>query len=286
MTDNVTVYEPAAKRRLSLSAWKDMVVELYSVRELVWRLVHRDFVSQFKQTYGGIFWAVMPPVATTIVFSFLSKSRILNVGQTVLPYPLFVLVGSTIWQLFSQATLRVAGSVASGGSLVSKVYFPREALAFSALGSVLIGFLIQTAVVIITFAFYLKLPAWQVVFVPFALVPLVLFSVGLGMFLAPFQVMVRDVTRALSFVFGFALFFAPTVYPTPTNPDTLSKQILAISHRLNPVSYFMTAVRDLISHGSLSEPGLYLACAACSVIIFLLGWRFFHICEPLLAERT
>ncbi len=290
----VTVYDAQGRRRLSMAAWRDMFVELYSVRELVWRLVHRDFIGQFKQSYVGVVWAVLPPVATTIVFSFLRSSQILNVDTTGtgLPYALWVLVGATVWQLFSRATTGVAGSVARSGALVSKVYFPREALAFAALGNALIGFAIQSMVVAVTFGFYLKLgsdvsfPPWQVVFVPLAILPLVLLALGLGLLLAPFNTMVRDVTRAVEFLFGFALFFAPTVYPTPVSPENLPKRILAISHNVNPVSHFMTAVRDLITAGRLSDPGLYWVCAAVSLVVFLVGWRFFHICEPVLAERT
>jgi len=282
----VAVYEASGKRRLSVAAWKDMALELYATRELVWRLVHREFVSRYKQTYVGVVWAVLPPVATTIVFSFLSMSRVLNVGPTALPYPLFVLVGSTIWVLFSQGAVGVSGSIARGGSLVSKVYFPREALALSAMGSVLIAFLIQSLVVIVTFALYLQVPAWQAVLVPLALVPLVLLSLGLGLLLAPFNTMVRDVGKLAEFVLRFAMFLGPTVYPTPANPDTWTKQVLTVLHRVNPVSHFMTAARDLVTEGHLSEPGFYAAAAVCSVMVFLLGWRFFHICEPMLAERA
>ena len=269
-----------------MAAWKDMASELYATRELVWRLVHREFVSRYKQTYIGVFWAVLPPVATTIVFSFLSMSRVMNVGPTALPYPLFVLVGSTIWVLFSQGTVGVSGSIAAGGSLVSKVYFPREVLALSAMGSVLIAFLIQSLVVIVTFALYLQVPAWQAVLVPLALAPLVLLSLGLGLLLAPFNTMVRDVGKLVEFVLRFAMFLAPTVYPTPANPDTWTKQVLTVLHQVNPVSHFMTAARDLVTEGHLSEPEFYAAAAVCSVMVFLVGWRFFHICEPMLAERA
>jgi lipopolysaccharide transport system permease protein len=79
--------------------WQD----LKSSRELAWRLFVRDITAQYRQSIFGIFWAFVPPLITSLVFILLQSNNILNIGETDIPYPVYVLVGTILWQLFSES---------------------------------------------------------------------------------------------------------------------------------------------------------------------------------------
>ncbi len=285
----VTVYDASGRDRVSLGAWVLMFRELREYRELVNRLVLRNFSAQFRQSFLGYLWVVLPPVATTVVFALLRQAQIVNVPmpEGAMPYALFALLGTTIWGFFTQVTLMATTSVTNAGSLVSKIYFPREVLVFSAVGNAVINLVIRTAVIVLSFALFLYAPHWQVVFAPLLLIPLIALGVGLGMLFAPVDTMMNDMSRMLEFAFQFGLFLAPTVYPTPALAPGMSGWQMAVYwlHTLNPVSHFLYAINSLIETGAfLLTPGL-LVSTAFSFLALALGWRFFHICEPLLAER-
>lgn len=287
--ESVTVYDASGRDRVSARAWLVMFREILDYRELVQRLVSRNFSAQFRQSFLGYLWVAFPPIATTIVFALLRQAQIVNVPMPEhgMPYAVFALVGTTLWGLFTQVTLMATNSIANAGTLVSKIYFPREVLVLSAVGNALVNVLIRFVVVALSFAIFLYTPHWQVVFVPLLLLPIIALSLGLGLLFAPINTMMNDMSRGLEFAFQFGMFLAPTVYPTPdlsVDPGAW-QQALFWMHILNPVSHFMYAINDLIQYGSFHcTVGLVLS-TAISLLVLMLGWRFFHVCEPLFAER-
>ncbi len=286
----VTVYEGQNAERASLSAWKAMVLELIAYRELIHRLLLRDVVSQFRQSFLSYAWIALPPIATTLVFSLLRQANIVNVPMEnqALPYAIFVLVGSTIWGFFTQVSMMATGSISSAGALVSKIYFPREVLVLSATGQAVVNLVVRIAVVALAMALFRFVPHADALWVvPLMLLPALLLGAGIGLFMAPLNTMMHDVGRLMAFAFQFGMFMAPTVYPTPVLAAASSpwQVLLYWLHTVNPLTHFMHAINDALGHGSFVwDSGLSIAWVV-SIVVFLAGWRFFHVCEPLLAER-
>ena len=62
-----------------------MFSDLLASRELAWRLFVRDTSAKYRQTFLGYAWALLPAVATTLVWTLLNSSKILQVGETDIP---------------------------------------------------------------------------------------------------------------------------------------------------------------------------------------------------------
>jgi lipopolysaccharide transport system permease protein len=203
-----------------------------------------------------------------------------------MPYPLYALVGVTVWSAFTLFTLSAVNSISGGGNLVSKVYFPREVLVLSSLGNALINTLIRLAVVVVTFALFRYVPQPSVLLVPLVFLPMIALALGIGMLLAPINTMMNDMAKVMEFLFTFGMFITPAIYRTPDlGGGAWSDDVLYWVHTLNPVTHFIEAIRSLIDTGLITmSPGL-LASTILSFLMLAIGWRFFHICEPLLAER-
>jgi lipopolysaccharide transport system permease protein len=257
-----------------------MVRELYDSRELTWRLFQRDFSARYRQSILGYVWAVVPILVAVATFSWLNRANVLPIAETALPYPVFVLLGMTVWQLFAAGVAGATQSLVNAGSLITKINFPRETLVLAAFGQSLFEFGIRAVLVVMAFAVYGVSPAWPVVLIPFAIIPLCLFTVGLGYLLALANGVMRDTGQTSTLVLTFWMFLTPVVYPAPAAglPTLLSV--------LNPVSPFVIAAQDLATLGYLSHPHSYGIGTVLSVIVFLLGWRVFHLTEPRIAERV
>lgn len=283
------VYDAVASDRLALGAWRVMMSELWAFRELVHRLVMRNMAGQFRQSFLGYLWMALPPLATAFIFSMLRSAQIVQVPMPEggMPYPLFALVGATTWGFFTQLSMGATASLASAGTLVSKVYFPREVLVFSTVGSAFMNLAVRMLVVVLTFLLFGYQPHPAALLAPLALIPVAFLAVGLGLLLAPVNTMMNDISRLLEFAFQFGLFLVPSVYPTP-DPLTATtgwQHALYWMHTVNPVSHSMYAIQNLIEHGTFAwTTGFTFSCVV-SVLLFLGAWRFFHVCEPLLAER-
>jgi len=82
----------------------------------------------------GAVWSLLNPVVFLAVFTFVT----IVLGNNVPDYPVYLLSGLLAWNLFSVALGGGARSVVDNGSLVKKVYFPREILPLSVVGVALV----------------------------------------------------------------------------------------------------------------------------------------------------
>jgi lipopolysaccharide transport system permease protein len=270
-----------ANRNLSLGSrvWAEMVRELWGARELVWRLFCRDFSAKYRQTIFGILWAILLPVGTTAFFVVLSNARVINIGQTSIPYPLFALIGASIWQSFVGGLMAASGSLVSASNLVGKINFPREALVIAAIGQAVLDALVKAGLVALMMAYYRIWPGWEAV----AILPLMLFlflmCLGFGFLLALVQGIVRDTEKALSLLITFGVVLTPAVYPPP---QSWPASLINIA---NPVSPFLIAIRDLATGRHVSNDVELALGVVVSLLVFGLSWRIFHLAEPKIAER-
>lgn len=259
--------------------WGEMSGELWRSRELMWRLFVRDFIAKYKQSILGVSWAVIMPLMVVGVFVFLNRSGILNVGETGVPYPLYALIGLTVWQVFSGGLTACSGAIVAGGSMVSKVNFPKEALVVAAFGQVIIETLVRVVLLAIAFAMYQVSPSWTVVLVPFVLLPMLFLTLGLGLLFSLLNVLTRDVGNILTLGTTFLMFMTPVVYPAP------AEGLFADITVYNPLAPLVGAARDMVLTGHLKQPVMYAWASGLSGVFLLFSWRLFHMVEPRMAER-
>ncbi|MDY6987444.1 MAG: ABC transporter permease [Thermodesulfobacteriota bacterium] len=276
----MTVYEPNHILRAGIRNWAEMLREVVEFRGLVWRLVIRDISARYKQSVIGILWAFLSPLVMMAAFVWVKGRNILPIGETVLPYAAFVFLGQMVWLLFSQGVTASANSLVAAGAMLTKINFPREVLVLAALGQTVFEFLIRIPVLALVFLWVGFTPHWAIVLVPFTLVPLLFMVAGIGFFLSLFNAIIRDVGNILGIVLALGMFATPVIYPPPTTWP-LSFWV----NYVNPVSPFVTTCRDLATVGHVTDPTAYFSAVLLSGMLFLIGWRVFHLSGPKIAER-
>src|SRR4029077_11076523 len=97
-------------------------------RELLYFLVWRDVKVRYKQAILGIAWAVLAPVLSGLVFTFLFGAKGLGANKnlpTDLPTSLFIFAGLIPWLFISQSISNGGLSLVNQQNLLSKIYMPR-----------------------------------------------------------------------------------------------------------------------------------------------------------------
>ncbi len=279
-TEEIRVYKPGQGRGWGFRVWKAMFLEIFESFELTWRLFLRSFKAKYRQTVLGFLWALIMPLLAVGTFVFLNKSGILNIGEVDIPYPAYALLGLTVWQIFAGGIRTCSNAIVAGGGMVVKINFPKETLVLSAMGEAQIETLVRFALTLVVFILYGVVPEWTVVLFPFALLPIVLFTLGLGLMLSLLNAVVRDVANVVSLASTFLLFITPVLYPEPK--AGFFKQFSAF----NPLASLVAGPRDLIVKGYLTQPGLFMFYSALSFLLFIIAWRLFHLAEIRIAERV
>ena len=97
--------------------------ELWQHRELLYSLTKRELQVRYKQSFVGIGWAILQPLAMTFIFA-LFFGRLARIPLDGIPYPVFALTALVPWAFFSQSVTESSPSLVADASLVSRLYFP------------------------------------------------------------------------------------------------------------------------------------------------------------------
>ena len=256
--------------------WREMIV----ARELIWRLFWRDFRTKYRQSALGIVWAVLMPLITVGMFIAMNRSGILTIQDVGMPYPLYAIIGLTIWSLFTVGLAAITGSLVNAGSMVVKINFPKIALILAASGQGVVEFLIRIILVGFVFLFFGVVPSWVGLFIGLlSLIPLYLIMVGIGFVMSLAAGVVRDVMNVLNVVLIGFMLLTPVLYPI--TGDTL----LARINVWNPFNYLINVPRELIMTGRSAFFTEFVWVSLLSVIVFHMGWRLFYLAQVKIAER-
>ncbi len=274
------IYTPESYLRHPIRLFKEMGRDLLAARELAWRLLVRDISAQYRQSFLGFFWAFVPPIVTALGLTLANNARILNIGETDLPYPAYVMFSMALWQTFAEAVSGQIQAVSLAKPMLVRINFPREAIILSQLGQVFFNFAIKLILIVSLFLWF-KMPiAWTVILAPVALIHLVMLGTCIGLFLAPIAALYEDISKGLTLGLGFWLFLTPVIYPVP------QEGAFATLVRLNPVTPLLVAVRDLATMGHLSDPKGFWWMSAIAMLGLLVGWLFYRIAMPFVVERV
>jgi lipopolysaccharide transport system permease protein len=274
------VYSSKSKVRQPLKLLKEMGQDLWSSRELSWRLLVRDVQARYRKSLLGPLWAFLPTIVTAITFTFLNNTGILNVGVTDIPYPFFVMFGNVLWEFFLTSLNLPLRAVRQGMKLLQTIKLPVESLILSKIGEMFFDLGIQFVILAVLFAIFHIPLTWGILFAPFALLFLMLLGIGLGLILVPVGSLYTDVLSSLPIITRFWFFLTPVVYPPP------QQWPYSLLVNLNPVSPLLTGARDLVTTGTLTHPVAFVIVSFLAIVLVILGWILYRLSIPILIEKS
>jgi len=275
----VVVYTPASALRSPGTLFREMGRELRSSWELSWRLANRDITAQYRGSMLGYLWAFILPLANTLAWVFLNAAGIIKLSNTGMPYPVYVLTGTMLWQMFVEALQAPLQQVGTSKSMLTKLKFPREALIVS--GMIKWGFNAGIKLVILVpvlFFFGVK-PDVHLVLVPVAAIAILLAGTSLGLLAAPLGILYTDIAKGIPVFAQFAMFITPVVFAMP------SAGITARLFHLNFMTPLILTGRAWLTGSPSPMLGYFIAVCLISFMLMLLGWLLYRMAMPILIER-
>jgi lipopolysaccharide transport system permease protein len=272
-------YDSSSQLRNWRQFGTETVEGLRGARAVTGRLMVRDLRSRYRQSLLGYVWLLVPPLASTAVWIFLNNSNILNVGQTGIPYPVYVLVGTTLWQAFVDGLNSPIQQLSTSSNLLSKMNFPAESLLLAGLGTVVLNGVIRLLVVVPVLIYYSLAPGLAVLLVPFGLLSMILLGLGIGLVLAPFGALYRDIPQAILVVVSFWFLVTPVVWQAP--PAGAGRLLVT----LNPVAPLLNAARDWLTAGPAVPPPAWYVAMGITLVLVVVGWILVRLSLPHLVDR-
>jgi len=254
--------------------------DLWLYRELVYFMIWREIKVRYKQTMLGAAWAIIQPVLTMIVFTFLFGRIAKLPTDGNVPYPIFSYTALLPWGLFVAALNQASRSLTSNQNMVSKIYFPRLVLPLASVLSGLIDFIIAFVILIGLMIYYHIAPSINVIWaLPLFLLLTIITALGVALWLSAINVQYRDVNYALPFMTQFWLFITPVAYSS-----NLISEKWQLAYSLNPMAGVVNGFRwALLGVGNGPDAGLWIS-VIIALLIMISGLFYFRNMEKTFAD--
>jgi lipopolysaccharide transport system permease protein len=280
MKSPYTIYRPDnVLQQGYLRSWMDIFGEIVRNRWLTFQLFKRDLLATYKQSFAGLFWALILPLLSVGTFILLNRSGIFTIGDINTPYSIYAILGMALWQLFSTGLLAGSGSLVKAGSMLVRINLSKKSLVIASLGQSLVSFLIQILLVAGLFIYHGFAPTPYIALLPVMVLPLIFLTTGLGLILSVLNGIMRDIGNVLSVLITFLMFLTPVLYAKPVSG------IMATITRYNILYYLVAVPRDLILTGGSRELTGYFISALLAVFLMLICLFAFHLAETRITER-
>lgn len=274
----IHTHEPPLARPAELirRVWHD----LRRSRPLAVEIAKRDIRGQYRSSLFGPLVVVVPPLAITAVAVGFRRNGILNVDSTVIPYPLFVLVGVVLWTAFLDALNAPIHGFLTEQKLLARTSAPPEAVVLGKLGIVFSNVLARGIVLAIAILWYrIPIPA-TVLLAPIGLLSLTVVGMAIGLLIAPLNLLYRDISWMLATITTFWFFFSPVYFLAPSSGP------IGVIMRFNPITPVLSDTRSLILTGTIgNEAGSALVTLG-GFMLLSVGWMYARIALSVVIEQV
>lgn len=231
-------------------------------------LVSLQLRLRFKGSWLGMVYTLANPIVQLVVFSLIF-TRVMRVD--VASYPLFLCCGLLCWNAFRESLAMAVMSVASAPSVLYQPGFPPSALPLVVVAMGLVQFIMSLSILAVMLLYYQAPLGWSVTALPIIICVQTLLILALAYPLAAMQVSFHDVRHLLTVVLRFMFFLTPILYSADSFPP-----VFRIFYEINPLTQLIDAYRAVFMHGDWPDWAALAGVAVGSVILLILGFRYFE----------
>lgn len=274
------IYQAKSKRGRFLQEFLHLIANLQLSTSLGYRFFIRDLKAQYKNSFLGFLWILIPPIMTAILWIVLKGANIIVDVEGEIPYALYVLISILLWQIFSESVLLPLNQVKAGKSLLTKLNFPRESLLFAGVFQALFNSSIKVLLILaICLGFGYSISAQTTMIVP-GVIGLVVVGFALGVIIVPFALLLDDIRRGLGPLLQVWMYLSAVVYQIP------SEGILADVCKVNPMVYLIDVLRSW-TIGQSNMDGVYvLVASGIGLVALTLAIVVYKVVMPIIIERS
>ena len=241
---------------------------------LLWQLTRRDVASRYQGSTAGLLWAFLSPVLMllvyTFVFGYVFKARWMGAETDRSFFALNLFAGMLVHGFFAECAIRSPGLLQQHSNFVKRIVFPLWLLPLVPLASALFHTCISFFVLFLAHLAIVQTVHWQLLLLPFLLVPFFIFLLGLVWMLSALGVYLKDLAQIIPIMVTVLMFMSPVFYPA----EALPEQIRPIMY-MNPLTPAIETLRAVLFEGQLPSLIAYGVALFVSIAFATLGFFIF-----------
>jgi lipopolysaccharide transport system permease protein len=239
----------------------------------------REFKASYRTTYFGALWALYPTLSSAIIWIFLRGTGVISSADVGLPYPLYVVAGTTVWAIITECLSEPLQVFNANQSIITKINFSKEALVILSYFNLLYRTFFKVLLIALLLFFFNISPAFSLLlFLPLLAVVMIAL-VSIGVLLLPVEILVPDISRLKNAALPFLMYAAPVVYARPESG------LLATVIRWNPFTYMIEGLRNSMTGQEVQNPVFWITLCAIAATAFIVSTVVFRIAAPIIIQR-
>ncbi|HJA93975.1 MAG TPA: ABC transporter permease [Candidatus Eisenbergiella merdipullorum] len=243
---------------------KELKQYIFVVRQLVAREIKR----KYSRSYLGIVWSVLNPLMNMVVLSIIFTKMF---SRSIENYPLYLLSGQMIWQLFTGATNAAMTVMVDNRVMLTRVKFPMGIFPVARVYSALVNYMYTFIAYLLILAVFRIPPSLTMLLAPVIVLCVTLFSLGLGYLLAVVYVFFADIRYLYSVLLSLWMYCSALFYPVDALPEVMSRVVKA-----NPVYNYIACMRGCMLYASWPTQAQWARMFLWAAGAFLLGYLVFQ----------
>ncbi len=247
-------------------------------RNLIWELTMRNIKIRYRRSVFGFLWAILNPILTSLVFALVFTVLL---RSSIERFPLFFVTGLVAWNAFAASVMESMAIITGSSNLVTRVRFPHEVLPIATTLTNMINLIFALpSIAIMMIATRTPLEP-QVIYLPFVLLCLFCFSLGISFFAAATAVFFRDTRNFLDVVMNLWFFLTPIIYDI----NQVFGKGQRIIYWVNPPASIISSFRLMFYNLAWPAPSFLARLLLSCVITMFAGWFYFVKLSPKFAEE-
>ena len=219
------------------------LADCFRFREVLYNLLSQDLKIKYKRTFLGYFWSVLNPTLQLAVLSAVF-SQVMRLGMK--NYALFLFSGNLAWTFLSGSMVTASSALLENENFIKKIYLPKMLFPLSKVCLRLIDFMFALVALGLLMAILGYPFRPTIALVPFAIVILFAFSLGISLLMSVLTVYFRDTQYLLGVFLQLMYFLTPIIYPITSFPERYRPYL-----QLNPFYPPLHLFQKLIYYGQI-----------------------------------
>lgn len=246
-------------------------------RALLAELVRTDFKLRYQGSVLGYLWSLLKPLLMFAIL-YVVFTKFIKIGGDIPHYPIYLLLGIVVWNLFTETTSMSLGSIVGRGDLIRKIRIPRWIIVFSASISALINLCLNMIVVGIFLLVNDVDLTWHVVLVPLSLLQVYVFALGLSLFLSAAYVKLRDLGNIWEVIIQAGFYLTPIIYPLSMIENVTFQKLLLMNpmaQAIQDIRYNAVTQETITSWNLINNVWIAMIPIFIVIIVAILGVLYF-----------
>ncbi|MBD0371188.1 MAG: ABC transporter permease [Pyrinomonadaceae bacterium] len=258
-------------QRARRDVWRPLW-ELPGRYDIIVSMTRRELAARYKGSVLGIFWAVLTPVVTIAIFTFIFAGIYgarFGASGSAWNYALYIFCGVLPWNAFQESVQLSSQTIVSHANLVKRVVFPLEILPVSQVLTSIANQMFGTIALVFAALIIERKVHATVLLLPVLLLPQFVAMLGASWLVASLGLFLRDLVQGIVLLLMAWMYLTPIIYPESIVPERYRPFINA-----NPFTPLIRSYRRIILEGALPDwYGLgYFALFALACFIFGYWW--------------